>query len=91
MTTATKAKARKTTTKTKKSPAESAISLPESTSAIEIEGKRYLVTPEADMTEWLEDMEDILDSRAAMNEPGESIPLEQVVKELGITLPARRK
>jgi hypothetical protein len=67
------------------------LSLPRSTSAIEVEGKRYLLTPEADMTEWLEDLEDILDSRAAMEEAGESIPFAAVVKELKLKLPARRK
>ncbi len=67
------------------------ISLPRSTSAIEIEGKRYLLTPEADMTEWLEELEDIVDSRAALDEPGESIPFEQIVKDLRLKLPPRRK
>ncbi len=80
MTTAIRAKKTKT-----------GLSLPKSTSAIEIEGKRYLLTPEADMAEWLEDLEDILDSRAALDEPGESIPFEKVVKDLRLKLPARRK
>jgi len=67
------------------------LSLPRSTSAIEIEGKRYLLTPEADMTEWLEELEDVLDSKAALDEPGESIPFEKVAEDLGLTLPAREK
>ncbi len=69
----------------------SGIALPRSTSAIEIEGKRYLLTPEADMTEWLEELEDIADSRAALDEPGESIPFELVVKNLRLKLPPRGK
>jgi hypothetical protein len=32
----------------------------------------------------LEDRQDVQDARAALAEPGEDIPLEQVAKELGI-------
>lgn len=76
-------------TPARKKTAKRGLSLPRSTSAIEVEGKRYLLTPEADMTEWLEELEDVLDSRAALEEPGESIPFDAVVRDLKLKLPAR--
>ncbi len=84
------AKPRKTPVR-KKAAAKAGLSLPLSTSTIEIEGKRYLLTPETDMAEWLEDIEDILDSRAAMDEPGESIPFDKVAGDLRLKLPPRRQ
>lgn len=78
--------------KTKKpGKAKSGLTLPDSTTTVEIGGTSYFVTPASDMREWLEDMEDILDSRKAMREPGESVPFEKVVKDLGIKLSTRKR
>lgn len=67
------------------------LTLPNSTTTIELDGKTYFVTPFADMQEWLDDLEDILDSKKAMEEPGESVPFDVVVKSLGLKLPSRRR
>jgi hypothetical protein len=67
------------------------VAKPRKTACRNIEGRQYLVTSVADMAEWMEDLEDIMDSLAAMKEPGESIPFEPVIKDLKLKLPARRK
>lgn len=65
--------------------------LPSSTATLKLAGKEYLVTPAADMAEWLEDLSDMLDSMTAMRAPGESIPWETARKSLGIRTPAKKK
>lgn len=81
---------RKKSTKAKR-PTTQTLSLPKTTTTIELGGTAYIVTPKADMEEWLEDMGDIFDSVQAMCEPGDGIPFADVMKSLGIKLPARRK
>lgn len=67
------------------------LALPDSTTTIKLGGTAYYVTPVIDMERWMEDMRDIVDSDKAMNEPGESVPFERVVRNLGLKLPPRRK
>lgn len=84
-------------TKTRKAPGrkktgtKGGLTLPATTSFIEIGGTEYFIAPSADMAEWLEDLEDIVDSIVAMKESGEAIPWEEAKKTLGLTkAPARR-
>lgn len=81
----------KTRGRAKKAKAGKALTLPGSTTTINLGGTAYYVTPVSDMEQWMEDMRDIVDSDKAMNEPGESIPFERVVKNLGLKLPPRGK
>jgi hypothetical protein len=73
----------------KKSISNVRLSLPKATKTMQLDGKDYLITPAAEMADWLEDMEDILDSREAMRELNSSIPWEEVKKELGIKISGR--
>ncbi len=75
----------------KKAGAKNRLSLPPAISTLEIEGKRYFLTPAADMAEWLEDLEDIVDSIEAMRDAADAIPWEEAKKALGLSAsPARR-
>ncbi len=86
----TEAKPRKAVRK-KKSGAQTGLSMPPAISTLEIEGKRYFLTPETDMAEWLEDLEDIMDSIEAMRDAGKAIPWDEAKKALGLAAsPARR-
>lgn len=80
-TTTSKGEKPKRGTKTK---AKTGITLPDSTTTVEIGGATYFVTPTSAMKEWLEDVEDILESRKALDEPGESVPFDKVVEDLGL-------
>jgi hypothetical protein len=75
----------------KKAAAKNGLSLPPAISTLEIEGKRYFLTPEADMTEWLEDLEDVVDSIEAMRDAAKAIPWEEAKKALGLATPSRTR
>lgn len=74
----------------KKAGAKSGLGLPPAISTLEIEGKRYYLTPAADMTEWLEDLEDVMDSVEAMQDAANAIPWEEARKTLGLA-PAKSR
>ncbi len=65
--------------------------LPDSATTVTLGGATYCIIPESDMRDWLEDLEDSIAAREALDEPGESIPFDEVVKELGLKLPPRGK
>ena len=69
----------------------SGLSLPPAISSLEIEGKRYFLTPAADMAEWLEDLEDVMDSIEAMRDAAKAVPWEEAKKALGLAAQKRRR
>lgn len=85
----TSTKPKRNTLKGKKDKINHSVNLPSSTTTIEIGGVSYFVTPTTDMQEWLGDVQNVLDSKKALEDPGESIPFDDVMKRLGIKLPPR--
>ncbi len=69
----------------KKARAKSALGLPPKISTLDIEGKRYYLTPASEMAEWLEDLEDVVDSIEAMRDVAEAVPWEEVRASLCLT------
>lgn len=82
-TTATTAKKAEKTPR-KRAAAKTEIALPASSSTVIIGDREYVVTPKADMAEWLEDLEDIVDSLEALNDPKPPLPWEEVKRSLGL-------
>ena len=64
--------------------------LPPASSVVTLEGRKYVVTPQDKLREWLEGLEDAILGQQALDEPGESIPSEQVKKEPGFRTAVRK-
>ena len=58
----------------KKAGGKESLSLPSTTLIVEIGGEKYFITPTIDMKEWLEDLEDIMDSIDGMKTSEKAIP-----------------